>query len=906
MAVQTVACPGCKATLKAPEQMAGKKAKCKKCGVSFRIPGGDAPGDSTGDRQFLSAMDLPVPAAADNPFAFGEEPAEPQAKPAEKEKPAKKSAVAAKPEPKPEPPKASPKPLPKLPSRKPKEAEPDEDDEDAIPAAAVVDDEEPEAEPAPTAPASADPFAFSDEPAPTKKKSKKRDDDEDEPRDEKKSKKKSKPKDEEPAPASSGNAFSQKDSVVVWCWIYRGLLVVAIVGVACPWFTASASVSAPTLGVGGSSRASLTGLSIVWGLLSLLAILTAVVFSFLLRIWQVHSGLAGLACGLTVLAAVQLSSATPFGVNAESSFGSPYGSATASVRSGIDWGLWLTLIASGAAVVAGFVGGSPGMQSRLGMASFGEEAAPAGLRDDSDDDQDDDDDRDRKKSSPKSEDKKKPAKRGYQTKEGGKGSGGKLIIAAIVFGVIVAAGVGGAIIYSNQNKPPETANNEKKNPDPVPPNDPNAKGSGVEPPKPPDMPTPTPNPKDKGTNPPKKDPPGKKPAGPGPMLALGPGRTINFLPPAAKLEAVQEPSNRLMIIPTLPGAAANNAFAAARKVVPPLKRDIDIGVVWETAKGLQGAGEKLLLGIYSPQTGKQVNQVAFDGDGSADPVCDLSGDANLFIHGHTGTGKVTVWDTRTGMKVVDGFNPYTAPKSKDLKLAAVYLTEPPIVFITVSTTGAVHAFNVKTKDPMAGDFTPAKPPSKPLVAGQHIAAGPNHLSVIVYSGGSFYQVNIGPTVDGKEVVRLDGDVGRSFGLSSSAGGRMVFAFETDEKKEKAVMEVRGDGKHQFYRWPDKDAGDPTGIAWVDDGLVMVASNRGSCVWFEAEGSDFKPIGLARTPMDKARHVASDGHWTLLPDPMNAKQCVLVEYSKPQSGIIGALDSVKQPPSALLTDKGLFK
>jgi hypothetical protein len=120
------------------------------------------------------------------------------------------------------------------------------------------------------------------------------------------------------------------------------------------------------------------------------------------------------------------------------------------------------------------------------------------------------------------------------------------------------------------------------------------------------------------------------------------------------------------------------------------------------------------------------------------------------------------------------------------------------------------------------------------------------------------------------------------------------------------MEVRTNGQHVFHRWPDKDAGEPAAVAWVDDGLVMVSSTVGSVLWFESEGKDFKPVALARTPGNKGLHTAHDGHWTLLPDPANPKQCVLVEYSKPQSGIVGALDSPKQPPIVILNDKGLLK
>lgn len=60
MPLVEVPCPGCRAVLKAPDSMAGKKARCKRCNTPFRIPGGVA--DSVGDSQMLSAAD-PPPAA---------------------------------------------------------------------------------------------------------------------------------------------------------------------------------------------------------------------------------------------------------------------------------------------------------------------------------------------------------------------------------------------------------------------------------------------------------------------------------------------------------------------------------------------------------------------------------------------------------------------------------------------------------------------------------------------------------------------------------------------------------------------------------------------------------------------------------------------------------------------------
>ncbi len=57
-----VTCPNCGAKLKAPDTMAGKRGKCKKCGAGFRIPGPGSPGDSVGEPQMLSVLSLPTPA----------------------------------------------------------------------------------------------------------------------------------------------------------------------------------------------------------------------------------------------------------------------------------------------------------------------------------------------------------------------------------------------------------------------------------------------------------------------------------------------------------------------------------------------------------------------------------------------------------------------------------------------------------------------------------------------------------------------------------------------------------------------------------------------------------------------------------------------------------------------------
>jgi hypothetical protein len=90
-----VPCPGCGLKLKAPDDRVGKKAKCKKCGTSFRVPGPVV--DSVGESQQLSVVttpedeDVPMAAAAeefDDPLPVPIPPPAPPARPASPPAPA--------------------------------------------------------------------------------------------------------------------------------------------------------------------------------------------------------------------------------------------------------------------------------------------------------------------------------------------------------------------------------------------------------------------------------------------------------------------------------------------------------------------------------------------------------------------------------------------------------------------------------------------------------------------------------------------------------------------------------------------------------------------------------------------------------------------------------------------------
>ena len=163
-----------------------------------------------------------------------------------------------------------------------------------------------------------------------------------------------------PRPAPAGRPMEWSPTLL---WAYRGLLVLALVGIVGPWYTASSSVDT---GFGsGGSRVSVSGLLVAWGLLAIPGVAGGIATSFLLRSWQVHCGAAGTVAGLAALAAVQLSSAAPFEVNYESSFGG----ATASARSGLGWGGWLTLAAGAAAALAAFCTGNPAARRWLDQRS---------------------------------------------------------------------------------------------------------------------------------------------------------------------------------------------------------------------------------------------------------------------------------------------------------------------------------------------------------------------------------------------------------------------------------------------------------------------------------------------------------------------------------------------------------
>src|SRR5207244_2330762 len=96
-------------------------------------------------------------------------------------------------------------------------------------------------------------------------------------------------------------------------------------------------------------------------------------------------------------------------------------------------------------------------------------------------------------------------------------------------------------------------------------------------------------------------------------------------------------------------------------------------------------------------------------------------------------------------------------------------------------------------------------PPKAKAAGK-VAAGKaanveaGRKAVVVAVGGVIYRVPFDG--EGGEVDRLGGDVGQSLALAGGGpDGAVVYAFQTGEKPEKAVMIASGGKPPSLFRWP---------------------------------------------------------------------------------------------------------
>src|SRR5438477_2119952 len=220
-----------------------------------------------------------------------------------------------------------------------------------------------------------------------------------------------------------------------------------------------------------------------------------------------------------------------------------------------------------------------------------------------------------------------------------------------------------------------------------------------------------PRPPTRSRSPPRRNYLPAGPHGPPPRLAAGGGgRPLELAKTVRTLRFEADPQK--------PAVAASDrrpidlAAGSIRAVFPPAIKGIsDTAFVVQVAAGFQGKGEKLALERFSPVGGKRPDRLEFAGDGKPEPACDVTPETDLFVH--AADGKLTVWRLADKSKAVDAWDPFVEmPEHKKAGIAAVYFVTPDSV-ATITTAGAVHAWELSSKK-MLGEFVPVKgaPPGK--------------------------------------------------------------------------------------------------------------------------------------------------------------------------------------------------
>ncbi|MBA4187587.1 MAG: hypothetical protein C0467_06165 [Planctomycetaceae bacterium] len=482
----------------------------------------------------------------------------------------------------------------------------------------------------------------------------------------------------------------------------------------------------------------------------------------------------------------------------------------------------------------------------------------------------------------------------------------KTLLLAILLGVgALGALIAAVMVMQKQAKEKEAAEaaaaaakakkDEKKDEAPPP----------VEPPKK------DPGKKDPGKKDP-KDPTPKDPKDPTPKDPPEPPATMLDLPPSAKLLTFTPASSKpdTALAPRGTPIVFDAAIGKIKRVFAPEKRtEQDVVVVWQSVAGANGKGEKLNVDIHSGQTGARVNRIEMDGDGK-EPKCDLSPDGKSFV-AVSPDGKLTIWSLsdQAPAKTLENYDPYAdRPDLKAHGIAGVFFTKAPGRLLTVTTAGAAQLIDPMAKkvierwSPLNVKLVPNK-----VVLGKNLAVDDAHSSIVIAVGGGVYQIE---SATMKTSWKLElGEVGRHLGIGVlGVPGRVVYAFETNNngKKERAVLfSLSTDKAPTVYRWPDV-AGDPSEAMWVDVTLAVVGAEKG-VVYFS--GAGFKPLGFAESPTKLSNDANENGHWFTSPDPTGAAMRTLFQQFATDDlmdFLRKAGEGAKNPPTSKLSEKGLVK
>jgi hypothetical protein len=478
-----------------------------------------------------------------------------------------------------------------------------------------------------------------------------------------------------------------------------------------------------------------------------------------------------------------------------------------------------------------------------------------------------------------------------------------LLLAGVLGLLVIGGGIAAVVVFMKKDsEQAKKATEKKEEPAPTPPPDPpkdDTKTSKKDPSK---------------KDPSRKDPGDSLPKDPKitaeqtpiaiPMLALPAKlKTYEFRAPKNKPASVQQPSQQPIQVEV--------SFEKVKLFFPsPNRVSNDAVVVWQSNPGFNGRGERLSVDTYNGSTGFKADRFEFDGDGK-DAKCDVSFDGKVFAAAVD--GKVTVWNLANKSKALEGFDPYAdKPAHKKAGLAAVFIPNNSNNFLTVSTAGAMHLFEIETKKQI-GEYIPENGTPGRVALGKNLAAEETRSSVVVAIGGSIHQVSTLAPLSLSWKLPLQGEVGRSFGLSvAGTPGRIAYAFETDadKKKDRAILFCMPNNDPTVFRWQDS-AGEPVSVSWAGTEFAVVGTTRG-VVWFEydSEGKNFTPLAMAQVPNDKGFHETTErAHWYLIPNPKDPAKSLMLELATPIADLIefrNAAAAKQQLETLRLDDNGLWR
>jgi hypothetical protein len=464
-----------------------------------------------------------------------------------------------------------------------------------------------------------------------------------------------------------------------------------------------------------------------------------------------------------------------------------------------------------------------------------------------------------------------------------KGGMGKAVLITGAIGLLaLALGIAALVAFvSNKRKQEqEQSKKEEKKEEPSIPSTPSG------PPGPGETPTPKVDPKKEKDPPPKKDkdpdpktPKNPEPPAPSTRPTIALPRTLRAfavgLPPAKP--TVTDPRQNDLPVLDVP-------IASVRRVFPPFDpKTGDTRVLVQVAPAAGGKSERLALETYGA-AGNRVptERIEYDGDGLNVPLADLLATANGTYFLAAVGGKLHVWSVGGGevVKKEDGLNPYAdKPEHAKAGLAAAFFSPDPTQVFTISTAGGVLLYDLRLRKAVAEYNPPDGAPGK-VALGQSVAKSDGNGSVAVAVAGVLYQIEGKTELNVVRKYDLGGDVGRSIALAvSGTPGQLLYVFETapdkSGKKETAILGLPlGDTpKPIFYQFPSPTAGEPKAALWINGDIGGVVTDRG-VVWFEDHEGKFLPLVFTQ-PATTALYFGDEKNfWYVVPHTMPNKSAVV--------------------------------